>query len=286
MLTLNQSNIMRTSIKIFLGAVLLLAIAVVSYDLRLNAEYRKGAYINPYYRYKKLPNRDFDEIELQSSTAIPVTVVKGDFNVLTEPSSGFVKVRQEGKKLIISAEFQSQYRSPNTNPVVYISCPTLLRFVADSKSLVRDDVLLDRAAVTEWKQSYIIGFREDSLAILADHAANVVLSGDTIGKLAATLGGGEEPNTGARTSGGAVAGIAADGEVMLKGSQDAEPMQSGNGPLLTIADKNQIEVTDFQVLEQGRILIKGTGIRQLTYTLADGASLTVTGAAARYLNLH
>jgi hypothetical protein len=277
---------MRTSTKIFLGALLLGAICLGFYDFRLRAGYRNGDYTDPYYHYNKLSYRDFDEIEVQSSTAIPVTVVRGDFKVLVASSGDFVVMRQEGRRLILSAQFRNQYRGGNTNPVVYIFCPTLLRFVADSKLLVRDDVLVDRAAVTEWKQSHIIGFREDSLAILEDHAANVVLSGDTIGKLAATLGGGSEPNTGARTPGGAVAGIAADGEVMLKEGQDSEPMRRGNGPLLTIGDKNQIELTDFQVLEQGRISIKGTGVRQLTYTLADGASLTVTGAAARYLNLH
>jgi hypothetical protein len=241
-----------------MGSLLLLAICLGIYNLRLKAEYQKGAYTDPYYNYEKLPYQDFDEIELRSSTAVSVKVVRGDFKVLAMPME-FLKVRQEGRKLILSAQFMDQYYRVNGFPIVYVSCPILLRFRADAEYVVKEDTVVDRTALPGWMQSTITGFREDSLVIQEDHGANVELAADTIGKVTARLGGS--------------AGLGRNAGL-------------GNGPLLSIEDNNQIDVTDFHVLDQGRLSIKGTGIRQLTYTLADDASLTVNGVAVRYLNHH
>jgi hypothetical protein len=252
---------MKRSIKIVTAALLLFAVSLIRYDLRLAAGYRNGDYTNPLYNYAKLDYKDFDRIELRSSNAVTLTVVQGNFKVLANPQAyEFLVVRQEGRKLIISARFEDHWLGVNTSPVLYVSCPSLLGFQADATYSLRSDSITDPVAASiNWMPTKIAGFTEDSLAIREDHAANVVLNGNSIRKVTAILG----------------AGIAAG----------CSGWTGPNGPDLTL-ENNIFTVTDFQVQRQSRLSIEGAGIQQLNYTLADSASLTVNGIANHYLNHH
>src|ERR1700683_5027237 len=114
---------MRTSTKLFLGAMLILAACIGFYDWELGAEFRKGDYLNPYYNYAPLNYRDFDEIELRSATAINLMLAQGDFKLLEHPrASRFVVVRQEGRRLIIEAKFPNNFETVNAPQTLFISC--------------------------------------------------------------------------------------------------------------------------------------------------------------------
>jgi hypothetical protein len=284
---------MKTSTKIFLGAILLLGISLAFYDRRLAAEFRKGDYTDPYYNYTKLNYRGFDEIDLRSGSSFSVMVTQGDYKVLVHPqASGFAIVRQEGKRLIIEAHFPDHFRGVNAAHTIYVACPALSVFRADAKYTVGSETLTDYANWDfQWFPTMIRGFKQDSLTILEDHASNLVLESDRIGRLTAVVG-----------MGGAVSGVRSDGagrpspvEPMKKDESGAAVRESGaggerestlSGPVLTIGQGNHFDSSDLNILYQGQLRIKGTDIRQLTFHLADSAILTVNGLAARYLNLH
>jgi hypothetical protein len=249
--------------------MLLLGISLGFYDLKLAAEYRKGDYTDPYYSYVKLNYRDFDEIELHSATSVNIIVVQGNFNVLAHPqATDYLVVRQEGKRLIIEARYPDHFRGINAAYTLFISCPALSVFKADTKYMIRSVVVTDYALWDPWWLPTVIrGFNLDSLAIREDHASNLVLEGNHIKRLTAVVGAGEAGEIGAAAAGG-------------------ERGRELSGPVLAIGQGNHFDSSDLNILSKGRLWVKGTDIRQLTYHLADSASLTVNGVSARYLNLH
>lgn len=252
---------MKTSTKILVAALLLLVSSLMFYNWQLVAQFRKGEYTDPLYNFEKLNFRNFDRIELRSSSAVNLTVVQGAFKVLANPMAHqFLEVRQEGRTLIVSARFQDHWRTVNNAPVLYVSCPTLSELEADATYFIRNDSVTDKeVSVFNIMPTYIKGFSLDSLTIREDHAASVVLAGNKIGKLTATLGGKKSEGL----------------------SQDTR-----NGPSLVLEDNNQLTLTDLQILHQSHLSINGKNIQHLTYYLADSASLTVNGLAAHQLNLH
>ena len=240
--------------------MLLLGLCLGFYDWHLGAEYRKGDYTDPYFGYVPLNYRDFDEVELRSSSAVNLVLAEGDFKVLEHPRATFVVVRQEGKRLIIEAKFLDHFETVNAFHTLFISCPKLRVFSADAKYMVGPLAVTDHENLDpRWLPTVIRGFDEDSLTIREEHASNVWLEGDRMRRVTAVSGA--DP---ARSSGPA----------------------AGNGPLLVIGQDNHFDSSDLNILNKGRLWIKGTDTRQLTYHLADSATLTVNGVSAHYLNLH
>jgi hypothetical protein len=245
---------MKTSTKIALATLLVFFAGLALYDWGLAVQFFKGNYTRPFYHYVKMDRKDFDQIELRSSSTITLTVSQGDFNVLAQPEAlQFLELRQEGRKLIINARFNDHWRGISGYPALHISCPTLSVFTADAMYFVHSDTITDRLPAAFYRMpAHITGFVQDSLTIREDHAADVVLEGNTIGRFSAILG----------------------------------EMPGENGPGLTLEDNNHFQLTDLKILSQSRLSINGTVIRHLTYTLADSASLTIDGVAAHYLNQH
>jgi len=249
--------------------MLLLAVCLGYYDLRLNAAYRKGDFTDPYYGYDRLRFRDFDEIELRSATTINIMIVQGDYKVLAHPQAmDFAAIRQEGKRLIIETKFPDHYRGVNATYMLFISCPTLSSFRSDAKYKIRSIAVTDFANWNPgWMGSRIRGFHLDSLSITEERASNLELDSNHIKRLTAALG--------AETD---------DGE--------AGPHRTGMGragvsePVLTIGAGNHFDSSDLNILSKGRLRVLGTDIRQLTYHLADSASLTINGVSARYLKIY
>ncbi len=277
---------MRTSTKIFLSAILLTGLCLAYYDWQLKAEFRKGDYTDPYYGYTSLDYRDFDEIELRSSTAINIMVNQGPYKVLEHPQAGqFVVIRQEGKRLIIEAQFTDHFRTVNATHTLFISCPALSTFLTDARYSVRSVNVTDYANWNFWWSPTIIkGFNGDSLTIREDHASTLLLAADHIKRLTATVGGDGPGLT--PTNDRKVIELSGAGGGMLIEKDESAREDRVNGPVLAIDEGNHFDSSDLNILGKGRLWVKGTDIRQLTYHLADSAMLTVNGVSARYLNLH
>jgi hypothetical protein len=237
---------MKTSVKIFLGSMVLLGTGLVIYDLQLNAAFHRGDYTRPFYDYEVLNYRGFDRIKLNSSTALNIKLVKGDFKVMANPvAHDFLDIHQEGSTLILNARFKDHYRSLFADYTLYISCPVLKDLRADARYKLGDILHTDDVVWMDWsKATSISGFNLDSLTIGEDNASNLVLKEDTIGKLSALVG-----------AGGA----------------------------LTIGANNVIGGGDVEVMNRARLFINSPNIGNITYHLADSAALNITGAAAKQI---
>jgi hypothetical protein len=237
---------MKTSIKIFLGSMVLLGAAIVIYDLELDAAYRKGDYTKPFYDYVKMNFKGFDRIDLNSSAAIPVLVVPGDFKVLASPDvRDYLVISQDGTRLVINARFRDHFRTSFRESVVYISCPVLRAFRADSRYSIGYEVITDSAAAAPWyRASTISGFNLDILDIGSQNDAKLVLKNDTIRKLTAAMARGAD---------------------------------------LTLGEGNQFGGGDLEIMNGARLFVNTPGAQRLRFHLADSAELDINGAAAKQL---
>jgi len=243
---LNNHN-MRTSIKIFLGSISLLGIGLVIYDLQLNAVYRRGGYVKPFYEFVTLNFKDFDRIQLNSASSMNVLFIQGDFKVLANPViMDWLEVRQEGRQLTLTAKFGDHHTGYRDDQyAIYISCPRLEEITTDGQYFVRGIKTVDTNARNLWYMSTMIrGFRSDSLAIYEKRGGNLVMEDDRIDRLTAVVDGG-----------------------------------SG----LTISSGNSIGGGDLSVLDHSTLILKDSSSLKLHYHLADDAGVNLNGAAARHL---
>lgn len=226
--------------------MVLLGTGLVLYDFQLGASFRQGEYTEPFFNYDQLHFTGFDRIELNSSTAITVMLVRGDFKVFATPGvREFLRVRQEGTKLIIDARFRYHYRNVFGDYLLYISCPDLKAFKADARYTVGDMIITDSANRDFWfMPSVISGFRLDSLTVDEEDAANLVLKKDTIKAFRGNV---------------------------------------GKGAALSIGTENSFDVAELHVTNEGRLRVNTPDVRNLNIHLADSATLITTGAAAKQL---
>ncbi|HWD87963.1 MAG TPA: hypothetical protein VG367_07545 [Mucilaginibacter sp.] len=241
---------MRTSTKILTITLAMIVICLAWYDLSLKAEYRKGDYTNPYRDFEQLNYRDFDEIELDASTAVGAIIVQGPYKILVNPRAhDFMHIDKQGRHLVISAAFRDHYQSFTSDYMVYISCPKLSLLKTDSWYTAGGTRVTDTVAHDlRWKPTLLKGFSLDSLNLQADHASNLVLEDNKINNLAGIIGQGRN-----------------------------------SSPALTIAGNNQFTKGDLSIQNKGQLIVKGAGPGNLNYHLADSATLMVNGASVKHL---
>lgn len=241
---------MKTSTKILMVTLAILIISLVAYDLSLRAEYLKGDYTNPYHDYNSLHYSDFDEIELNASTAVNIILVQGPYKVLANPSADdFLRVSKRGRRLVIGAAFPDHYRNVAANYVLYISCPKLSLLKADALYTTRDIEVTDTAARDlRWYPTLITGFSLDSLRLQADHASNIALENNQIKILNGIIG-----------------------------------QSNGSGSALTIGSGNKFVKSNLDICNKSQLVIKGIAAPNLSYHLADSAILILNGAAVKHL---
>ncbi|HEY5327843.1 MAG TPA: hypothetical protein VIJ27_12640, partial [Mucilaginibacter sp.] len=98
---------MKTSNKLILTAVLLLLFALIAYNYLLKAEYVSGRYKDPYRNYITLKFKDFDTVDVNSTSAVNVKFIQGPFSVRIDTDAmDFTKIEQQGNTLKIGAAFK------------------------------------------------------------------------------------------------------------------------------------------------------------------------------------
>lgn len=241
---------MRTSMKILSAALALIIISLFIYDTKLKAEYLKGDFRNPFGDFVTVNFSGFSAIELKSATAVNLMIKKGPYKVSVSPRAGdFVKISQQGNKLIISAVFSDQYRSAGRDYAVFISCPDLTAFTSDARYEVNGlKIIDDMPNVFDKNPTLICGFNNVSLAITEDNGSNVRLENNKIDYLKATTGIGYH-----------------------------------TGPILTIGPGNNFNNADFDIRNKGTLNIESSAGNHIAYLISDSAHLSISGAISKKL---
>jgi hypothetical protein len=179
-------------------------------------------------------------------------VRQGPFDVKIEPyGKNYVKVSQNGAILNINAAFSGSYQNPRFDYVMVITCPSLVKFNTDARYMAGDLPVTDTLAGVDfnWRPSIISGFRQDSLAITARHASNIILNGNTLKSLKAVIG-----------------------------------MNEGSASNFTITGNNRLENADLNMMNKSRLRLLGGDIPNLKYQLADSAQLIINGSSGKLIN--
>lgn len=243
---------MRTSIKILIATLALVIAGLLVYDTQLKAAYLKDDYKKPFGGFVPANFSNFNSIELRSGTVINLMVTKGPYKVLVAPAAGdFVKISQQGSKLIISAEFKDHYRGLADDYVVFVSCPELSSFSSNARYKAGDMTVTDTTVLNfAWKQTVINGFTNDTMRITESNASNVTIRNCRLNTLKAVVG-----------------------------------VSNNSGADLTIGAGNSFKQTDFDIRNKSTLMLKNTAGGNINYHLADSAQLMVNGVSQPLLKL-
>jgi len=248
---------MKTSNKLLIAGILFLLVSLVAYDLKVKEAYNSGSYKNAYRDFTSLNFKDFDSVDVISSTAANVKFIQGPFKVIIDDDAlEFVKIKQQGKRLQITARFEYDYHNTRSSYVLVISCPRLVQLNTSAEYTANGKQVIDTAVKEEWRMRRVLidGFKEDSLSIHQDYASTVVLANNTIKSTFAVTG--------------------------------ASP---GSGSKLIVLKNNKFGNANIDILNKSSFLLNNAAIQNLSYHLADSARMTVNGAAqnlfSKYQNL-
>jgi len=243
---------MKTSNKFLLIAAVFTLLSLGVYDLFLNAAYRSGNYADPYKDYIQLDFKDFDNLDLPSSTAANVKIIQGPFSVrIDENARSFVQVGQEGSDLVINASFDGNYRTTSNQYILLISCPKLSEVNANAGYQANNMKVTDTIVRDDWnmRQILIEGFKMDSLHITQDYGSTVALANNHIRAISAVVG-----------------------------------KSRGSGSYLIIQDNNEFSNADLDIQNNSKLFLNNAKIQNLNYQLGDKSKLIVTGKAKNLLN--
>jgi hypothetical protein len=243
---------MKASSKFLLAAACITLLSLVVYDLLLRAEYRSGNYSDPYRNFVTLSYKDFDTLDLPSSTAANVKIVQGPFSIrLDRDASDFVQLKKEGHRLQISAAFAGNYLSTTHQFILIISCPRLSSIMANAGYLSNNTEVTDTIVREDWnmRQVWIEGFRQDSLQIRQDYGSTVVLANNHIRAISAQIG--KSPRSGSS---------------------------------LIIQDNNEFSSADLDIQNNSKLYLDNASIKNLNILLGDKSKMIITGKAKNLLN--
>ena len=238
---------MKTSNKLILTALLLLLIALTAYNYLLKAEYDSGRYKDPDRNYITLKFKDFDTVDVNSTSAVNVKFIQGPFSVRVDADAlGFTKIKQEGRRLKLNAVFERGYIQNFSPYVVIITCPNLAEVNANATFIAGNKNITDTVYRDDWRmrQNLIEGFKQDSLSIRQSYGSSIKLSGNHIRIL------------------NVVAGL--------------NPRSISNTDIL---NNNQFQWATIDVLNRGKVTLSGKVTQYLKYHLADSAQMIFTGNA-------
>lgn len=240
---------MKTSNILLIIALGFIVGILVVFDLTLKQAWLNGSYKDPFKDYVELGYKNFDAIDLDASTSANLILKQGPFSVRIDPTAAdVVKLSQRNGTLHISTAFPGAYINPRPGYVLVISCPNIKRLDADARYMAGALAVTDTLASEDfrWRPTFIRGFTQDSLTITGKHASSIILKGNTIKLLNATIGIGD----GSRTD-------------------------------LTLLGDNHFNEVKLNILNKSQLKLDGAAIAHLNYSLADSAQVIVKGGSLK-----
>lgn len=240
---------MKISNKLIVATLLLTIIALFIYDEMLKTEYVTGRYKDPYRNYVSLNFKDFDSLDINSSTVANAKIVQGPFGVrIDKNAEEYVNITKKGNRLIVSADFKSSsLYNPNIY-VVIISCPKLSRLNTGATYTIRNSAITDTIVGWQMREVLVDGFKQDSLLVNQNYGSTVLIRDSHINNLNGTIG-----------------------------------KEKGSGSVIKIFKTNTIESVKLTIQNRSQMELNNILIPELDYYLADSAKLILNGTAGNSL---
>ncbi|WP_299291129.1 hypothetical protein [uncultured Mucilaginibacter sp.] len=237
---------MKTSTKLFLTAVLVGIISLLSYDFALRAEYKKGTYKSRFYGFEKTTAfNGFNVIDNRAANLISIQVEKGNEPgvwIKTNWKDRF-NIHRNGKILVIDVENKESTRVTAYENSVTVVCPSV-----DS---ITTSPYLGKSGMNELHsrgKTTITGFTLDKLSLKVSKGVDLFLERSNIANLQALVG-------------------------------DA---MSDNAKLV-ISSSNQIDNATINVPGKNHLEIENSVIARRNFTIADSATVAFSGKFLKLL---
>jgi len=244
---------MKTSNKLITIAVLLLVVSIIFYDYKLKAVYDSGVYKKPLIGFTTLNFKDFDTVDVISSTSVNVKFLQGPFKVFADSSAlRYISLKKVGKRLEIAASYEDEYQY-NPNPyLLIVTCPKLASVTTNAIYSAGGKRITDTVVRENWHMRRVLieGFRQDSLSIKQNNGSTIVLSANDI-KSVKVLSG----------------------------------QSNGSGSKLIVQKGNFFENADIDIRNKSSFFLNDANIKNLNYHLSDSAKMIVSGAAQNLLKV-
>jgi hypothetical protein len=241
----------KSNLFIVIGLILCIA-SIIFYDFSLKAEYESGSYKIPFRNFQDLSFKDFDILDINSSTAANAKFVQGPFSVrIAKDAMDFVRVKQNGRRLQINADFSGDYLFNPNQYLLVISCPKLVEVNTDATYRSNGRPVTDSAVRIDWRMRQVLidGFTQDSLTIGQDYASTVVFANNHIRSVHAVIG-----------------------------------RRVGSGSNMIIEKTNQFQHAFIDIGQKSKLFLESAQIDDFKYQLDSSAQLIVIGKAKNLLN--
>lgn len=245
---------MKTSNKLMISTLVILLVSLTIYDFALKAEYVAGNYKDPYKDYTSNGIKNFDEIEIDASNMMNITVRKGDYAIHTAKNNDdIVQYTKVGNRLIISVDFSKNAKSNDPNIAHFnnidIYCPKITYVKTNDHRYTMPMKKTDPENRESGNRAegvlMLRRFKLDSLNI--EHKSGTIFLGkDTITLLKIT--------TTFRSN-------------------------------LNIEDDVYVGQADMHINDQSSLRLEKFNMQKFNYTLADSATITLTSKGAALKNL-
>jgi hypothetical protein len=249
MKSIKRKTTMKTSNKLITAALLFTFITLFIYDKMLKNEYSSGRYKDPYRNYVTLDFKNFDTVDLKSSTIANAKLVQGPFSVrIDKNAEEYVNLTKKGNRLIVSASFKRSALN-NLNPyIVIIACPKLSELNTGATYTLPGTAVTDTIVGWQMREVLIDGFHQDSMRVNQNYGSTVLVRNSHISFLSGSIG-----------------------------------EKKGSGSIIKIFQTSQIECAKLDIQNQSQLELNNIQIGKFDYHLADSAKLILTGAAGSLL---
>lgn len=132
----HKNSIMKTSIKLLITALLIIIGSMITYDLALRAEYRKGTYKSRFYEFEKTTDaKMFTTLDNRAANLVTVRVEQGEhFGIwMMKDLKDYISISHKGTVLVIDViDKKSPYIKPYINIYknrIIITCPAVNKII-------------------------------------------------------------------------------------------------------------------------------------------------------------
>lgn len=237
---------MKNSLKFLLAAGLLLLGTLTAFNAALRTEYRLGEFRKPLYGYQKLPlPGGFNALDLPAAGLMDIRVEAGPCGVFVrKEDAGYVRVTQRGQRLSVALNLPRNHDFSGRE--VLIRCPRLNALTASSSSSTAENQpnTVPKLAYRNNRQVLVSGFNQDTMRLVLNHTAHLVLARNRLAHLQATVG-----NT------------------------------PGSTAQLDLLPSNQLAISELRIKENGKLVARNVRLPTRRWHFGDSARLELTGAA-------
>lgn len=237
---------MKTSNKLFLTAILIIIISMVTYDFALRAEYKKGTYKSRFYGFEKTTAfNGFNKIDNRAANLISIKVEKGNEPGIWVKSvwKDRFKISRKGTTLVVEVENKESTRVSSYDNSITIICPFIDRITtAPYLGKSGQNLIHSRGKTT------VSGFTLDKLSLEISKGVELFLERNKIAGLQALVGD-----------------------------------QMSDNASLVISSSNQIGNATIDVPGKNHLEIENSVIAKQNFTIADSATIAFSGSFLKLL---